>query len=311
MNLFKISTISVGALILGAALMVSPALAQSNDGNPDVQQHRTGMMIQMGTSPEFIPDSSMIQVIESDSTAADVDISSLKEAGTMSGIKMHEISGDPREMVRRQMQQAMAEYEHDGPPVAVRTKAGQGNRVVVYVKNRTNKPLTDLSVAPDQMPEGWESQPATRKINNLPAGRRQAVTFSLKAPDTQPENVGFELTNNDGLTMGWVARVALPESATSDKKPAAFEVHGNHPNPFNPTTTISYSLPQDMQVRLTVFNLLGQQVATLVDSRQKAGVQNVTWDASRLASGTYLYRIVAQGADGQRFVNEKTMVLIK
>jgi hypothetical protein len=310
MKLFKPNTFFVEAILL-IMLTTSPALAQSEDENPEVQQRRAGMMIQVSTPSEFEADSSMIRVIKSDSTAADVDISSLIEAGTMSGIKMYEISGDPREMVRRQMQQAMAEYEHDGPPVAVRTKAGQGSRVVVYVKNRTDQPLTNLSVRPDQMPEGWKSQPTGREINYLPAGHQQTVAFSLKAPDTQPRNVGFELKNEDGLTMGWVARVALPKSSTADKNPAAFEVHGNHPNPFNPTTTISYSLPQSMDVRLTVFNILGQRVATLVDSQQEACVQNVTWDASRVASGTYLYRVVARGANGQRFVSEKKMALIK
>lgn len=308
MNLFKLSTISVGTVLL-ATLIVSPAMAQSDDGNPEVQQHRAGMMMQMSSPSEFTPDSSMIQVIESDSTAADIDISSLKEAGTMSGIKMYEISEDPKELVRRQMQQAMAKF--DGPPVGIRTEAGQGSQVVVYVKNRTKQPLKDLSVMPDQMPEGWESQPSSREINQLPAGHQQTVTFSLKAPDTQPRNVGFELQNDEGLTVGWVARIGLPESATADEKPATFEVHGNYPNPFNPTTTISYSLPQAMDVRLTVFNILGQRVATLVDNQQEAGVQNITWDASRVASGTYLYRIVAEGTGGQRFVSEKKMVLIK
>lgn len=310
MKLFSLRTFFSGTVLL-ATLSVSPAMAQSDDDNPEVRQHRSGMMILMSTSSEFEPDSSMIRVIKSDSTAADVDISSLKEAGMMSGIKMYEISGDPREMVRWQMQQAMAEYENDGPPVAVRTMVGQGSRVVVFVKNRTDQPLTNLSITPDQMPEGWESQPTGREISNLPAGHQQTVAFSLKAPDTQPRNVGFELQNEEGLTMGWVARVALPESATADQKNTTFEVHGNHPNPFNATTTISYNLPQTMDVRLTVFNILGQRITTLVDSRQEAGVQNVTWDASRVASGTYLYRVVARGADGQRFVSEQKMVLIK
>jgi len=66
-----------------------------------------------------------------------------------------------------------------------------------------------------------------------------------------------------------------------------------------------------MKVRLTIYNIIGQKVATLLDAQQKAGLQNVTWDASHVASGIYIYRIVAKAADGQRFVSEKKMVLIK
>lgn len=105
--------------------------------------------------------------------------------------------------------------------------------------------------------------------------------------------------------------MGLPEGARQKGLPSTFQVHGNYPNPFNPTTTISYSLPQAMQVRIEIFNLLGQRVTTLVDGTQKAGLQNVTWDAGRVASGTYFYRIVAEAANGQRFVEQKTMVLIK
>ncbi|MBP1678233.1 MAG: Por secretion system C-terminal sorting protein, partial [Bacteroidetes bacterium] len=88
--------------------------------------------------------------------------------------------------------------------------------------------------------------------------------------------------------------------------PATFELNQNYPNPFNPSTTIEYALPEASQVRLEVFNAIGERVATLVDGRQDAGSYRSTFDASSLPSGVYLYRLTA-GAN----VSVKRMILMK
>ena len=83
----------------------------------------------------------------------------------------------------------------------------------------------------------------------------------------------------------------LPTSSEDEAVAAKFKLHQNHPNPFNPVTRISYSLPEQARVRLVVYNLLGQPVATLVDEVRGPGVHMAAFDASGLSSGTYLYRI--------------------
>ena len=93
--------------------------------------------------------------------------------------------------------------------------------------------------------------------------------------------------------------------------PGGYQLYDNYPNPFNPTTTISYDLPEAAQVKLEVFNLLGQQVAMLVDEFQQAGHHQVVWDGtntggSAAASGVYLYRITAND-----FSESKKMMLVK
>ena len=88
--------------------------------------------------------------------------------------------------------------------------------------------------------------------------------------------------------------------------PSKFELNQNYPNPFNPLTVISYQLPVNIKVELSIYNILGQKVATLVDAHQKTGYHQVEWDASGLASGLYYYRIEAG-----TFVQTRKMVYLK
>jgi hypothetical protein len=93
---------------------------------------------------------------------------------------------------------------------------------------------------------------------------------------------------------------------TNDQKPANFELFQNYPNPFNPVTEINYSIPQNGVVTLKIYNLLGEEVAALVNRQQKAGNYTVNFNASKLTSGVYMYRI--QVGD---FTSTKKMTFLK
>jgi hypothetical protein len=88
--------------------------------------------------------------------------------------------------------------------------------------------------------------------------------------------------------------------------PASFSLAQNYPNPFNPTTTIQFSLPQAGNVALKIYNVLGEEVKTLVNEFRQEGKHSVQFNANNLASGIYLYRIQAGS-----FVETKKMILIK
>jgi hypothetical protein len=89
--------------------------------------------------------------------------------------------------------------------------------------------------------------------------------------------------------------------------PKSFSLSQNYPNPFNPSTMIEFSLPQKSHATLKVYNVLGQEVATLLDGVKEAGVFRVTFDAGKLSSGMYIYRLNADGGISE----SKRMMLLK
>lgn len=89
-------------------------------------------------------------------------------------------------------------------------------------------------------------------------------------------------------------------------QPLTFNLNQNYPNPFNPSTQITFSIQKTSDVSLKVFNLLGQEVASLVNEVKAPGTYNVDFNASNLASGIYVYQITAG-----TFVSSKKMMLVK
>jgi flagellar hook assembly protein FlgD len=81
----------------------------------------------------------------------------------------------------------------------------------------------------------------------------------------------------------------------------------NYPNPFNPATTIEFSIPEDVQnIKLTIYNALGENVAELVNKELRAGTYKYTWNAENFASGIYIYQLVTE-----KFNSTKKMLYIK
>ena len=88
--------------------------------------------------------------------------------------------------------------------------------------------------------------------------------------------------------------------------PGNFILHQNYPNPFNPTTNIKYDVPKASYVELTIYNILGKEITTLVNEKLNAGSYEVDWNASGYPSGVYFYKMVADD-----YVNVKKMILLK
>jgi len=99
----------------------------------------------------------------------------------------------------------------------------------------------------------------------------------------------------------------------SEAIPRAFALHQNYPNPFNPETNISFDLPVNAFVTLKVFNLIGQEVATIVSGELEAGKHSYTIGKEKLgmSSGVYFYRLQARGSEAQSFVATRKLILLK
>jgi hypothetical protein len=102
-----------------------------------------------------------------------------------------------------------------------------------------------------------------------------------------------------------------PVAEVNFNTPTIFSLSQNYPNPFNPSTKIKFSLAVDSKVSLKVYNLLGQQIAELINGDYGMGRHEVTFDAGRFSSGIYFYIINASGKDGSNFTSTRKMTLIK
>jgi hypothetical protein len=116
---------------------------------------------------------------------------------------------------------------------------------------------------------------------------------------------GGRLNNDYGIIQISV-RYSGTDNFILNEKPAAFKLSQNYPNPFNPATIISYSIPKDEFVELKVYDILGKEVTKLVNEYQISGTHTVSFDASSLPSGTYVYTIKAGN-----YTESKKMVLMK
>ena len=93
--------------------------------------------------------------------------------------------------------------------------------------------------------------------------------------------------------------------------PNKYYLSNNYPNPFNPSTTIKFGLPQQSEVTLSIYNILGQKVFELTQKDLAAGEHLFNFNASQLSSGIYVYTIHANGVNGKNFVASKKMILLK
>ena len=137
-------------------------------------------------------------------------------------------------------------------------------------------------------------------------------TFTFKAdPDRTYEfysiakdRVGNIESPKNGADMSLMVTVSNEEIISG--LPDSFELFQNYPNPFNPSTTINFALPEQSDVTIRIYDVMGRQIATLLNENRPAGYHNIVWDAGSVASGTYFYRIQAGS-----FLSVKKLTLVK
>ena len=161
------------------------------------------------------------------------------------------------------------------------------------------------------------------RSSNIRVENIQDTTFQFIGNDLTPETIyQWTMEANDGElatassdTFSFVTPPVVGIADIPNGLPAEFALYQNYPNPFNPTTAIRYDLSNSSTVSLKIFNVLGQEVRTLVNEKQSAGFKTVAWDArdnfgNPLASGIYVYKLEAS-ASRQNFVQTRKMILLR
>jgi hypothetical protein len=194
-------------------------------------------------------------------------------------------------------------------------KALGANGYVAYklelVDNTTNKTIAAIKGVKFTAPSLSSCKLFASQLNISKVGTktvRVKITIS-----TNVDGIQGALMNEYGtIDNNTIAKLAVNEIVLqSPDIVTSYALEQNYPNPFNPTTTIRYQLPNAGHVMLKVYDMLGREVATLVDEMKEIGFYSVTFDGARLASGTYIARLTAQSGEGKSFVQIKKMLMLK
>jgi subtilisin family serine protease len=146
---------------------------------------------------------------------------------------------------------------------------------------------------------------------SIPSGQKKLVAFALLGGRT----LSHLQANADAAESKWNSILPLLDVREGGRGvPESYALLQNYPNPFNPLTVIRYSLPVNSIVSLRIYNLLGQEVATLVDGRREAGWYNATWNGEQFPSGVYFYRLTAadvSAGSNVRMIETRKLMIVK
>lgn len=131
-------------------------------------------------------------------------------------------------------------------------------------------------------------------------------TFTFKAPNYYTKTISGVYAKMDSTTILNVKLRPIISGISGNETPYSFTLSQNYPNPFNPTTNIKYQIANNNFVTLKIYNILGKEVTTLVNEKQTAGDYEIKFDAGKLSSGIYFYKLTAGD-----FSDVRSMILVK
>ena len=192
------------------------------------------------------------------------------------------------------------------------TPGTKGNEIKLTVANVSEEnPAANVNVFLTKKSSSlvFSKEEETIEVIEAKAEAKASFTFDVNrnAPINKKDTIDFMITSSDGIMM-------TKQFIFSYTPPKEFKLEQNFPNPFNPTTTIQYQLPNNSKVTLKVYDILGSEVETLVNEEQEAGYNEVKFNASNIASGMYIYRLQAGNhstGSRQSFISTKKMMVVK
>jgi hypothetical protein len=196
---------------------------------------------------------------------------------------------------------------------------GDRSSFVISLKNESaTDSVINITVKTISLDTCAQVQSFDRNYDNIAPGevaepnRRITIFFDENCPAQTEIDFALDIYSDGYLFWSDTFTVFLDSIVSSIEKleskfPTKYALDKNFPNPFNPTTTIGYQLPYTSDVELSIYNLLGQKVATLVSERQQVGHYQVDWNAGGFASGVYYYILRTDAG----FVQSRKLLLLK
>ncbi len=181
------------------------------------------------------------------------------------------------------------------------TKGNQIKLTVANISDKNNADNVIVNLLRKSPALNFENE--TDTISIIEATQEKEATFRFEVKRNVPVNtkdsIEFSIGDVNGIMM-------LKTFVLNFLAPSEFRLEQNFPNPFNPATTIQYQLPSTSNVSLKIYDVLGNEVLTLINEKQAAGYKEVKFNANRYASGMYIYRLTAE-----KYVSIKKMLLLK
>lgn len=200
--------------------------------------------------------------------------------------------------------------------------SSKGNEIELTVENKSTIKLEQVKVRAIELPEWIKFEKEESILKNMKGNSESIATFRFavekEAPVGETTKLKFRITNNRG--ENWEKEIEVKVGV-----PKKFELNQNYPNPFNPSTTITYTIPGNVgadlsagqasfslrNVQLKIYDILGREVATLVNQAQKPGYYKLEWNANNYASGMYIYQLMLNGNTSNAKVLRKKMLLLR
>ena len=190
-----------------------------------------------------------------------------------------------------------AQFAEDGQTVAVPVSltGANGNVTAAQFTVQYDPSMVSFDEFEGAAPSSWQVATNNQSRSGL---LKVAMAGADAISSGELATLRFKLNGNEAATLsgsGVINAEATSSFGTAqlDQAPSSITLEANYPNPFKGSTTITYGLPSDGQVTIEVYSITGQKVATLVNRDQSAGTHKVSFDASGLASGMYMYRLTA------------------
>jgi len=185
---------------------------------------------------------------------------------------------------------------------------GIENTIELSVANTSAMAINQVKVEATAIPAGIKFAEESVTLTSIKAKEEKTAVFTFTVDKTAQANkeqtLSFTIT--DKTVQKWVKDIKVAIAP-----PRTYELYQNYPNPFNPTTVICYQLSAISNVNLKIYDVIGREVANLVNEQQEPGYYQKIFDASRYASGMYIYRLIAKDGLNKLRTFQKKMMLLR